>query len=55
MTSATKLVMQSSQRIKSHQKPNSIDKRKDKGKHKPVAQRSARARRQSLKIKLGWV
>jgi hypothetical protein len=47
--------MQSSQRIKSHQKPNCKNKRKDKGRHKPVAQRAARARKQSLKRSLGLI
>lgn len=45
--------MQGSQRIKSHQKPNSQDKRRDKGKHKPQAQRQAKSRLKYLKSKYG--
>lgn len=45
--------MQGSTRIKSHQRPGKPHARKDRGKHKPVAQRQARARRQALKQRLG--
>jgi hypothetical protein len=47
--------MQSSNRIKSHQRPNSKDVRKNKGKRKPVAQRAARSRRQALKRSLNLI
>jgi hypothetical protein len=47
--------MQSSNRIKSHQRPNSKNVRKDKGKRKPAAQRAARSRRQALKRTLNLI
>ncbi len=45
--------MQGSTRIKSHQRPGKPPARKDRGKHKPVAQRQARARLKALKQRLG--
>lgn len=45
--------MQSSNQYKVHQKPNSKPTRRDKGKRKPQALRNAKARRSSLKTKLG--
>lgn len=45
--------MQSSNHHKVHQKPNLKPSRKLKGKKKPQALRNAKARRSSLKSKLG--
>ena len=45
--------MQSSSRIKIHQKPNQDAGRKIKGKKKPQALRQAKSRRSSLKKQLG--